>query len=77
MSSPKFFLWFWLVLHTDLDIVDLAIYGVVCQKSDFNGNSDILHSQKLDTLEITTKKFMPKQAGLSKIFWCKKLTHGA
>jgi hypothetical protein len=24
-----------------LDIVDLAIHGVVCQKSDFHGNGDI------------------------------------
>ena len=39
-----------------LDIVDLAIHGVVCQKSDFHGNSDIQNSQKLDPLEITAKK---------------------
>jgi hypothetical protein len=39
-----------------LDIVDLAIHGVVCQKSDFRGNSDIQNSQKLDPLEITAKK---------------------
>jgi hypothetical protein len=27
-----------------LYIVDLAIHGVVCQKSDFHGNSDIQNS---------------------------------
>jgi hypothetical protein len=31
-----------------VDIVDLAIYTVVSQKSDFHGNSDIQNSQKLD-----------------------------
>jgi hypothetical protein len=39
-----------------MDIVDLAIHGAVCQKSDFHGNSDIQNSQKLDPLEITAKK---------------------
>jgi hypothetical protein len=43
-----------------LDIVDLAIHGVVCQKSDFRGNGDIQNSQKLDPLEITAKKFQAK-----------------
>jgi hypothetical protein len=43
-------------MTTDLDIVDLAIHGVVCQKSNFRGNSDIQNSQKLDPLEITAKK---------------------
>jgi hypothetical protein len=59
-----------------MDLVDLAIHGVVCQKYDFHGNSDIQHSQKLDPLEITAKKFRPKNASLSKIFCCKKLTDG-
>jgi hypothetical protein len=54
----------------------LAIHGVVCQNSEFYGNSDIQNFQKLDPLEITAKKFRPKYASLSKIFWCKKLTHG-
>ncbi len=36
--------------------VDLAIPRVVCQKSDFHGNSDIQNSQKLDPLETTAKK---------------------
>jgi hypothetical protein len=39
-----------------LDIVDLAIHGVVSQKSDFHGNSDIQNPQKLDPLEITANK---------------------
>jgi hypothetical protein len=39
-----------------LDIVDLAIHGVVCQKSNFHGNSDMQNSQRLDPLEITAKK---------------------
>jgi hypothetical protein len=34
----------------------LAIHEVVCQKSDFNGNSDIQNSQKVDPLKITAKK---------------------
>jgi hypothetical protein len=45
---------------TDLDIVDLAIHGVVCQKSDFHGISDIQNSKKLDPFEITAKKFRQK-----------------
>ncbi len=66
---------FKLQTHSDLrsnsqtmDIVDLAIHGVVCQKYDVQGNSDIQNSQKLDPLEITAKKFRPKYASLSKIF---------
>jgi hypothetical protein len=43
-----------------LDIVDLAIHGVVCQKYDFHGNSNIQNSQKLDPIEITAKKFQAK-----------------
>jgi hypothetical protein len=54
-----------------VDIVDLAIHGVVCQKSDFHGNSDIQNSQKLDPLKITAKKFSSKQPSLAKIFCCK------
>jgi hypothetical protein len=57
-----------------MNIVDLAIHVVFCQKPDFHGNSDIQNSQKLDPLEITAKKFMPKYASLSKKFWCKRLT---
>jgi hypothetical protein len=61
-----------------MDIVDLAIHEVDCQKSNFDGNSDIQNSRKLDPLEITAKPiFRPKYASLSKIFWCKKLTRGA
>ncbi len=43
-----------------LDIVHLAVHGVVCQKSDFQSNSDIQNSQKLDLLEITGKKIQAK-----------------
>jgi hypothetical protein len=60
-----------------MDIVDMAIHPVVCQKSDFHGNSDIQNSQKLDPLQIQAKKFSPKYASLSEIFRCKKLTYGA
>jgi hypothetical protein len=41
---------------TDLDIVDSAIHGVVCQKSDFHGNSNIQNPKKLDPLENKSKK---------------------
>jgi hypothetical protein len=34
----------------------VAIHGVVGQKSDFHGNSNIQDSQKLDPLEIISKK---------------------
>ncbi len=43
-----------------MDIVDLAIHGLLCQKSDFQGNNDIQNSQRLDPIEITAKKFRPK-----------------
>jgi hypothetical protein len=43
-----------------LDIVDLTIYGAVCQKSDFHSNSDKHNSQKLDPIELTAKKFQAK-----------------
>jgi hypothetical protein len=62
----------------DLYRCRFGISRVVCQKSDFYGNSDIQNSQKLDPSEITAKiNFRPKYPSLSKIFWCKKLTHGA
>jgi hypothetical protein len=51
-SQPKHFLTFhlnWTGPWT-YTTVALAIHGVVCQKSDFYGNSDIQNSQKLDPL---------------------------
>jgi hypothetical protein len=60
-----------------MDIADMAIHRLVCQKSDFHGNSDFQNTPKLDPLQIIAKKFKPKYASLSKIFWCKKLTYGA
>ncbi len=50
----------WQAVITDLDIVDLAIHGVVCQKSDFHGNSDIQNSKKLDPLKKKSKKIHTK-----------------
>jgi hypothetical protein len=38
-----------------MDIIDLAIHQVVCQKSDFHGNSDFQNSQKLDPLQKSKK----------------------
>jgi hypothetical protein len=49
-----------LAVNTTLDIVDSAIHGVVCQKPDFHGNSEIQISKKLDHLEMTAKKFQAK-----------------
>jgi hypothetical protein len=43
-----------------MDIVDVAILLVVCQKSDFHGNSDFQNSQKLYPLQIAAKKFLAK-----------------
>jgi hypothetical protein len=60
-----------------LDIVDMAIHPVVWQKSDLHRNSDFQNSQRQDPLQIPEKKFRPKCASLSKIFWCKKLTYDA
>jgi hypothetical protein len=59
-----------------MDIVDMAIPRVVCQKSDFNRNSDFQNFQKPDPLQITAKKLSQKNDNFSKIFWCKKLTIG-
>jgi hypothetical protein len=39
-----------------MDSVDMAIHRVVCQKSDYHGNSDFQNSQKWDTLQIKAKK---------------------
>jgi hypothetical protein len=58
-----------------MDIVDIAIRQVVCQKSDWN--SDFQNSPKLDPLQIPAKKQGKKYGSLSKIFLCKKLAHGA
>jgi hypothetical protein len=61
-----------------MNIVDVAIHRAVCQKSDYHGNSDFQNSHQLVLLQITANKnFGPKYASLLKIFWCKKLTHGA
>jgi hypothetical protein len=38
-----------------MDIADMAIHPVVCQKSDFHGNSDFQSSQKLDPLKMQAK----------------------
>jgi hypothetical protein len=59
-----------------MDIVYVAIHLVVCQKSDFHGNSDFQNSPK-KAIQIPAKKFSPKYASLSKKIWCKKLTRGA
>jgi hypothetical protein len=50
-----------------MDIVDMAIHAVVCQKSDFHGNSDFRNSQR-HPLQIPAKKLIPKYVSLSKIF---------
>jgi hypothetical protein len=60
-----------------MDVVDMAIHPVVCQKSDFHRNSDFQNSKKLDTLQITAEKLRLEYGNLSKTFWCKKLTQGA
>jgi hypothetical protein len=60
-----------------MNIVDMSIHPVVCQKSDFHRNCDFRNSQKLGLLQIPAKKFRTKYASLSKIFWWKKLTDGA
>jgi hypothetical protein len=39
-----------------LNIVDLAIHGVVGQKTDFHGNREIQNSRRLDHLEIIANK---------------------
>jgi hypothetical protein len=43
-----------------MDMVDMAIHRVVCQKSDFHGNSDFQNSQKIDPLQVTAKKIQAK-----------------
>jgi hypothetical protein len=40
-----------------MDIVDMTTHPIVCQKSDFYGNTDFQNSQKLDPLQIPSKKF--------------------
>jgi hypothetical protein len=39
-----------------MDIVDMAIRQVVCQKSDLHGKSDFQTSQRLDPLHIAAKE---------------------
>jgi hypothetical protein len=39
-----------------MDIVDMAIHSVVCQKSYFHRSSDFKNSQKLDSLQILAEK---------------------
>jgi hypothetical protein len=63
----------WHDFHSQtMDIGDMAIHPVV-----YHGNGDFQNSQKRDPLQIPAKILSPKYASLSKIFWCKKWTHGA
>jgi hypothetical protein len=39
-----------------MDIVDMAIYPIVHQKSDFHRYSDFQNSQKLDPFIVPAKK---------------------
>jgi hypothetical protein len=43
-----------------MDIVDMAVHPVVCQKSDCHKNSDFQNSQELEALQIPEKIFFPK-----------------
>jgi hypothetical protein len=43
-----------------MDIVDMVIHPVVCQKSDFLSNSGFQNSQKLNLLQIPAKIFLAK-----------------
>jgi hypothetical protein len=61
-----------------MDIVDMAIHSIVCQKSDCHGNGDFKNSQKLDSTKTSQKIFRSKYVKkISKTFWYKKLIHGA
>jgi hypothetical protein len=60
-----------------IDIADMAIHPVVCQKSAFQRNSGFQNSLKLDLLQIPAKNFMTIFASFAKIFWCQKFSHGA
>jgi hypothetical protein len=60
-----------------MDIVDMAIHRV-CHKSDFHGTNDFPKFPKARPFTNTSNKnFRPKYASLSKVFWFKKLIHGA
>ncbi len=39
-----------------MDVVQMAIHPVVCQKTDIHGNSDFQNSQKQDSLQLPAKK---------------------
>jgi hypothetical protein len=56
-----------------MDIVYKATHSVFCQKSDFHGNSNFEKFSKARPSTNTSKKIL----GISKMFWFKKLTHGA
>jgi hypothetical protein len=43
-----------------MDIKDMANHQVVCQKSNFYGNSVFQNYQKLDPMQMTAKKFQAK-----------------
>jgi hypothetical protein len=44
-----------MAMQQTMDIVDMAIPPIVCQKSDFHRSSDFQSSQMLDSLQIPAK----------------------
>jgi hypothetical protein len=47
-----------------MNIIDVAIHLIVCQKPDFHRNIEFQSFQKLDLLQISEKKFEAKYASL-------------
>ncbi len=51
-----------------MDIADMAIYTLVCQKSDFHGNCDVQNYQKLNSSQILAKKLCQNMQALQRFF---------
>jgi exo-beta-1,3-glucanase (GH17 family) len=54
----------WNVQTTDDGYLNMAIHSVVCQKSDFHGNSDFRNFQKARPFTNTSKKVLAKYVSL-------------
>jgi hypothetical protein len=51
-----------------MDVEDMAIHPVVCQKSDFHENCDLQRFQKLDPLHIITKNTAQNMLAFQRYF---------
>jgi hypothetical protein len=56
-----------------MDIVDMTIHPVVCQKYDFYRNNDFQNSQKVDHIQIPAKNSGQNMVAFKRYFGARNL----